>query len=101
MEWDLGVRLRNKQFPFQKKFFFATHRFMNGECGYFRDMIVSIGCDHAGPELKARIAQHLEAQGHTMLNRGTDTPDSVDDPCLLYTSPSPRDYAASRMPSSA
>ena len=23
------------------------------------------------------------------------------DPCLLYTSPSPRDYAASRMPSSA
>ena len=53
---------------------------MNVECGYFRDMIVSIGCDHAGPELKARIAQHLEAQGHTMLNRGTDTPDSVDYP---------------------
>ena len=24
-----------------------------------------------------------------------------DHPCLLYTSPSPRDYAASRMPSSA
>ena len=24
-----------------------------------------------------------------------------DKPCLLYTSPSPRDYAASRMPSSA
>ena len=29
-------------------------------------------------------------------------PSNVDeDPCLLYTSPSPRDYAASRMPSSA
>ena len=27
--------------------------------------------------------------------------DHFDDPCLLYTSPSPRDYAASRMPSSA
>ena len=53
---------------------------MNVGCGYFRDMIVSIGCDHAGPELKARIAQHLEAQGHTILNRGTDTPDSVDYP---------------------
>ena len=65
---------------FQKKFFFATHRFMNVGCGYFRDMIVSIGCDHAGPALKARIAQHLEAKGHTMLNRGTDTPDSVDYP---------------------
>ena len=25
----------------------------------------------------------------------------LDLPCLLYTSPSPRDYAASRMPSSA
>ena len=25
----------------------------------------------------------------------------LDSPCLLYTSPSPRDYAASRMPSSA
>ena len=26
---------------------------------------------------------------------------ALDKPCLLYTSPSPRDYAASRMPSSA
>ena len=26
---------------------------------------------------------------------------ATDDACLLYTSPSPRDYAASRMPSSA
>ena len=53
---------------------------MNVDCGYFRDMNVSIGCDHAGPELKARIAQHLKAQGHTILNRGTDTPESVDYP---------------------
>lgn len=53
---------------------------MNGGCGYFRGMIVSIGCDHAGPELKARIAQHLESQGHQMLNRGTDSSESVDYP---------------------
>ena len=65
---------------FQKKFFLATHSFMNVRCGYFRDMIVSIGCDHAGPELKARIAQHLETQGHTLLNRGTDSAESVDYP---------------------
>ena len=26
---------------------------------------------------------------------------NLEKPCLLYTSPSPRDYAASRMPSSA
>ena len=31
---------------------------------------------------------------HRLMNGGTAT-------CLLYTSPSPRDYAASRMPSSA
>ena len=43
-------------------------------------MIVSIGCDHAGPDLKDLIAKHLENQGHTILNRGTDTSDSVDYP---------------------
>lgn len=43
-------------------------------------MIVSIGCDHAGPELKSRIAKHLEAQGHSILNRGTDHSESVDYP---------------------
>ena len=43
-------------------------------------MIVSIGCDHAGPELKSRITKHLEAQGYTILNRGTDHVESVDYP---------------------
>ena len=32
---------------------------------------------------------------------GVDRVDGVLGDCLLYTSPSPRDYAASRMPSSA
>ena len=53
---------------------------MNDGCGYFRAMIVSIGCDHAGPALKARISEHLSAQGHDILNRGTDAEDSVDYP---------------------
>ena len=48
-------------------------------------MTISIGCDHAGPALKARIAQHLEAQGHVMLNRGTDSNDSVDYPDHAHT----------------
>jgi RpiB/LacA/LacB family sugar-phosphate isomerase len=43
-------------------------------------MIVSIGCDHAGPALKARIVAHLEQQGHTLVNRGTDSTESVDYP---------------------
>ena len=33
--------------------------------------------------------------------RDAFTYDNLLPPCLLYTSPSPRDYAASRMPSSA
>ena len=62
------------------KFFFDANRFMNVGCGYFRAMIVSIGCDHAGPALKSRISEHLSAKGHDILNRGTDGPDSVDYP---------------------
>ena len=72
--------LRSHVLGIQKKFFFDAHRFINVGCGYFRGMTISIGCDHAGPALKARIAQHLEAQGHVMLNRGTDSNDSVDYP---------------------
>ena len=43
-------------------------------------MVVSIGCDHAGPELKVLIVNHLESKGHTLVNRGTDGPESVDYP---------------------
>ena len=34
-------------------------------------------------------------------NMGNPMADQLVKACLLYTSPSPRDYAASRMPSSA
>ena len=40
----------------------------------------------------------LEEQSGSGIGSMTLPPNSV---CLLYTSPSPRDYAASRMPSSA
>ena len=42
------------------------------------------------------IARH----GKTMFNT-IGRAQGWSDTCLLYTSPSPRDYAASRMPSSA
>ena len=55
-----------------------------------------------------------DPQGHTSLTFGVDSDDlqttlgaylssnwTASEACLLYTSPSPRDYAASRMPSSA
>lgn len=41
-------------------------------------MKISIGNDHAGPEYKLAIVKMLEANGHQVINHGTDTPDSVD-----------------------
>lgn len=43
-------------------------------------MNVSLGCDHAGPALKAKIAAYLESQGVHCINRGTDTEERVDYP---------------------
>lgn len=43
-------------------------------------MIISIGNDHAGPEYKKAVVEFLETQGHTVINHGTDTYDSVDYP---------------------
>ncbi len=43
-------------------------------------MKISIGNDHAGPEYKKAIVQFLEQKGHTIINHGTDTFESVDYP---------------------
>ncbi|MGH2665283.1 ribose 5-phosphate isomerase B [Flavobacterium sp.] len=43
-------------------------------------MTISIGNDHAGPEYKKAIVEHLESKGHTIINHGTDTFESVDYP---------------------
>ena len=43
-------------------------------------MTISIGNDHAGPDYKHAIVKYLEANGHTVINHGTDTFDSVDYP---------------------
>lgn len=43
-------------------------------------MKFSIGCDHAGPAYKKAITEHLESKGYEVVNRGTDTEDSVDYP---------------------
>ena len=48
--------------------------------------------------LKNLVNWHIEQGSHGLVPVGT-TGESPT--CLLYTSPSPRDYAASRMPSSA
>ena len=46
----------------------------------FENMRVSIGGDHAGPALKKVLTAHLESQGVEVINRGTDSLESVDYP---------------------
>jgi len=41
-------------------------------------MIISIGCDHSALELKNAIIEHLNKQGHEVLDKGTFTKDSCD-----------------------
>ena len=41
-------------------------------------MKLGICCDHAGVEYKAEIIKHLTAQGHEMVNFGTDSTESMD-----------------------
>lgn len=43
-------------------------------------MTISIGCDHAGFPLKEELVQFLKDSKITVLDRGTDSDDSVDYP---------------------
>lgn len=43
-------------------------------------MNISIACDHGSLALKNKLVQHLQAQGHTVTDCGTHTPDSCDYP---------------------
>jgi ribose 5-phosphate isomerase B len=43
-------------------------------------MKLSIGCDHAGFEMKEKIKSHLEQKGITLTDRGTHSIESTDYP---------------------
>lgn len=43
-------------------------------------MIIAIGCDHAGYELKEAVKAKMEAEGHKMIDVGTYSSESVDYP---------------------
>jgi ribose 5-phosphate isomerase B len=43
-------------------------------------MKISIGADHAGVQLKSAVIQYLLSQQYEVLNKGTDSVDSVDYP---------------------
>jgi ribose 5-phosphate isomerase B len=47
-------------------------------------MTISIGNDHAGPDYKTAIVNHLKTKGYTINNYGTDTLDSVDYPDFVH-----------------
>ena len=74
--------------------------------GELPEILTALECKNGNNRLVLEVAQHLgETSVRTIamdategLKRGDEV---IDTGCLLYTSPSPRDYAASRMPSSA
>lgn len=43
-------------------------------------MKISIACDHGAYQLKDKVARHLEAQGHEVVDFGTNGPESCDYP---------------------
>ena len=45
-------------------------------------MRVAMGCDHAGFPLKEHLRTFLEAEGHQVLDLGTDSTDPVDYPAF-------------------
>ena len=57
--------------------------------------------DFVSPDYYYNTESELLQALNGVYNRLIDTNGRMYSNCLLYTSPSPRDYAASRMPSSA
>jgi ribose 5-phosphate isomerase B len=47
-------------------------------------MIVAIGNDHAGTQLKTKIIERLKQKGFQVINFGTDLDDSVDYPDFAH-----------------
>jgi len=43
-------------------------------------MIISLGADHGGFELKDKLAQFLKEKGYEIIDNGTNSPDSVNYP---------------------
>jgi ribose 5-phosphate isomerase B len=42
-------------------------------------MKIHLGCDHAGFELKEKVATHLKYNGHEVIDHGAKTYDALDD----------------------
>lgn len=42
-------------------------------------MKIHLGCDHAGFELKEKVAQYLKSKGHEVIDHGAKNYDAIDD----------------------
>ena len=49
-------------------------------------MKIAMACDHGALDYKNMIKEMLVEMGHEVEDFGTHTKDSMDYPCLLYTS---------------
>lgn len=47
-------------------------------------MTIAIGCDHAGFPYKDSMIKALSKMGHNVIDKGTDSPDSVDYPDFVH-----------------
>ena len=63
------------------------------------DILLKIGCVNINFKKKFTLTSGKKSPVYVDCRKLISFPKERD--CLLYTSPSPRDYAASRMPSSA
>lgn len=43
-------------------------------------MIIAIGNDHVGVDLKNQVSEHLKSKGYTVINAGTDSYENCDYP---------------------
>jgi ribose 5-phosphate isomerase B len=48
------------------------------------EMTIAIGCDHAGFPYKDTIIKSLKKKGHSVIDKGTDSLDSVDYPDFVH-----------------
>ena len=66
-------------------------------------MKIAIACDHGALELKNLLMEHLQKQGHQMVNFGTDTLESCDYPDFAAAAaqlPVVNPYRKARLPPS-